>query len=126
MGISIHGQFCRKFKRAKCNSKLKTASKGSNIITDLIVCSQDTCKKREKPIHVDTVVNSTQTLPFLIVKALSNTLNNPIPPFDCYRTKLSTSYRADQAVVYNEISHSYDCITSYPKDSVFFKEVNRV
>ena len=53
-------------------------------------------------------------------KSLSNPHNNPIPPVDFYRTNLSTFSRADQYLVSDEISHSYDRTTSHPKHSVFF------
>ena len=76
---------------------------------------------KRKPKHVDTVVDSIQTLPFPVEKSLSNPHNNPRPPVDFYRTNLSTFSRADKYVVSDEISHSYDRTTSHPKYSVIFK-----
>ena len=57
------------------------------------------------------------TLP--ITNVISNTHNNPRPRVDFFATDLSTSYCPDQVVISDEISYSYDCTTSYPKDSVF-------
>ena len=44
-----------------------------------------------------------------------------IPQVDIFVTNVSTSSRADQYVVSDEISFSYDHTTSYPTDSVLFQ-----
>ena len=104
MGQTAHGQISRKLKEYKCTSKNKPASKGSNIITDLIYNIPKTIVKKEvikKHIHFDTVVNSIQSLPFPITNAISNTHNKQRPQVNCFANSLSTSSCADQDVVYN-------------------------
>ena len=83
-------------------------------------------KEVKKTKHIDTVVNSIQPLTFPITNTLSNKHSNLIPQVDSFATNLSTSSCADQYVVSDKISYSYDCTTSYPTDSVFFKESNHV
>ena len=83
-------------------------------------------KLRKTPKTVDTNVNSIQSLPLPIANGISNTHINPRPQVDYFATNLSTSSRADQDVASYEISYSYERTTSYPTDSVFFKEVNCV
>ena len=68
---------------------------------------------RKNPKHVDTVVNSVQPLHLPITNSLSNKYNNQGTQVDMFATNLSTSYCADQDVVSDEISYSYECITSY-------------
>ena len=70
--------------------------------------------KKEVKKLVDTVVKSIHTLLLPIKNTLSNTYNNPIPQVDCYKTNLLTYSHADQDVVSDEISYSYDCTKSYP------------
>ena len=96
--------------------KTQKTLKVSKINTDLIKYVTKTLVKkqvRKKPKHVDTVVNSIHTLPFTITNALSNTHNNQVKQVNCFATNLSTSSHADQDVVYDEISYSYDRTTSY-------------
>ena len=75
---------------------------------------------RKKPKHVDTVVNSIQTLTFPITNVISNTHNNQIPQVNCFGSNLSKYSRADQDFVSDEISYTYDRKTSYTTDSVVF------
>ena len=56
-----------------------------------------------------------------ITHAISNTHNNPRPQVDCYTTNTSTSYYADQDIVFGEISYSYECTTPYSMNSVVFQ-----
>ena len=56
-----------------------------------------------------------------IANAVSSTHNNPKPQVDILATNVSTSYRADQNVISDKISYSYDCKISYPTDSVVFQ-----
>ena len=81
---------------------------------------------KKEPKHVDTFVNSIQTLPFPITSTLSNTHNNPRPQVDFFENNLSTYYCSEQDVFSNKISYSYDHTSSYTTDSVFFKELNCV
>ena len=63
-------------------------------------------KKRSKKIkHVDTVVNSIQTFPLAVARALLNSQNNPVPTVDCYRNNSSKNSCAYQDVVSDKISH---------------------
>ena len=78
--------------------------------------------KWEKPKHIDSVVNSTQRLPLPITNTIPNKNNNPRPQGDCFATNLSTSSRAYQYVVSDEIIHLYDHKTSYATDSVFLRK----
>ena len=80
----------------------------------------------KKTKHVDTFVNIIQILPFPITNAISNTHNNQIPQVHCFAINSSESSCVDQDVIYDEISYSYDHTTSYPTDSVFFKELKRI
>ena len=100
----------------------QTTSKGSTFNKNLIgMFSRHLWKKvRKKNKHVNTVVNSIQTLPLLVGKSISNP-HNISPPVDFYRINLSTSSCADQNVVSDGISHSYDCTSSYPTYSVVFQ-----
>ena len=106
-------------KGSRCNSKDKTASTGSKTNTDLIEYFPKTLVKKEvikKTKHIDTVVNSIQPLPLPITNTISNKHNNKGPQVDCFATNLSTSSRAYQDVVFDEISYSCDRTTSYPMD----------
>ena len=73
-------------------------------------------KEAKKPKHVDTVVNSIQSLPFPITNEILNTQNNKIPQVDFFAANLSKSSRSDQDVVSDEISYLFDHSTSYPMD----------
>ena len=55
-----------------------------------------------------------------IANKISNTHNNQRPQVDIFATNLSTSSRADQDVVFDEISDSYERTTLYPTDLVVF------
>ena len=67
------------------------------------------------------MVKTIEPFPLYDSKVLSNPHKNTISPVDCCKNNLSKSSFADQNVVYDKISHSYDCTTSYPIDSVVFK-----
>ena len=56
-----------------------------------------------------------------ITNTIPNEHNNKILQVDIYATHLSASSRADQYLVYDEISYSYNRTKSYPTDSVVFK-----
>ena len=75
---------------------------------------------KKKPKHVDTVVNSIQTLPLSITNPISNKKSNQGQKIDCFATNLSEYSRAYQDVVYDEVIYSHDCTSSYPTDSVVF------
>ena len=115
MGKNFHGQIGCKLKEYNWTSKDKPAYKGSNINTDLMYDVTKTIVKKEvrkKAKHIDTVVNSIQYLPLPIKNEISNTHNKQRPQFYCFANNLSTSSRADQYVIYDEISYSYNLTTS--------------
>ena len=75
------------------------ASKGSKINTDLIDYVTKTIVKKEvriPPKHVDTVVNSIQSLPLLVAKVISHPHKNLKPLVHCYIPDSSTYSCADQ------------------------------
>ena len=113
MGRTEHGQISFKLKGDKFTSKDKTAAKGSKTNTDIIeyVTKTRVKNKWEKPKHVDTVVNNIQILLLPITNEISNTHNNQIPQVVCFETNLSKASRADQDVVSDGISYSYDRTT---------------
>ena len=78
-------------------------------------------KKKEKPTHVDTVVNNMQPLTLTTTNVISNKHNNQIPQVDCFAINLSKYSYADQDVISDEICYEYDFTTSYLTYSVVFQ-----
>ena len=88
MGQTGYGFVGRKYKGYRYNTEDKTASKGSEIDTDLIEYIPKTLVNKEamkRFKHVDPVVNINHPLPLAGTKAISNTHNNPRSSVDCYK-----------------------------------------
>ena len=68
------------------------------------------------------MVKTIEPFPLYDSKVLSNPHKNTISPVDCCKNNLSKSSCADQNVVYDKISHSYDRTASYTIYLVFFRK----
>ena len=77
-------------------------------------------------LKIHNIVNIIQPLHLPIANKISNTHNNQRPQVDIFATNLSKSSRADQEVVFGEISYSYNLKNHIPQIQFFFKEVNCV
>ena len=69
------------------------------------------------------MVNTIKPFPLDDAKELSNQHYNTRSPVDCCKNDLSTSSCADQNVVYDKISNSYDRTTSYTIYLVVFQGI---
>ena len=58
-----------------------------------------------------------------IPNSTSNTNNNQIPQVGWFAINLSKLSYADQDIVTDKISYSYELTTSYPTDSVVFQGI---